>query len=140
MKDIRAALRSILLADTAVSAAIGGVRIYPSTLPQGVTLPSLVQNLISEDMGYHTQGDDGLMAARIQIDAWALTPDLAVSLADLVFDRLSGYSGTAGYGSNSPQNTMTVRGAFLSQGRESYDSASKMYARQRDYILWYGVR
>lgn len=146
MKDIRPALRSILIADAAVAATVSSgnspdlYRIYPGVLPQGITLPSIVQNLISEVMGYIMQGDDGLMQARIQVDAWALTQDLAVSLASKVYDKLSGFSGTVTYGSNSPQDSVVVRAIFHDQGRDDYDSASKMYVRRRDYLIWYAAR
>lgn len=138
MKDIRAATRTILLADSPVSVAVGAARIYPGILPQGITLPSIVQNLISEQIDYHMGGDDGLVSARVQIDSWALTQDAAVLLANLVFDALSGYSGTVVYGSNSPQDTMVIRAVFHDQGRDDYDSTAKMFVRHRDYLFWYG--
>lgn len=139
MKDIRPALRAILLADSGVLAAVGGGsgRIYPGVLAQGVTAPSIVQNLITEGSNYHMQGDAGLMQARIQVDCWALTQDLAVSLAGLVFDVLSGRSGTIAYGSDSPQRSVIVQGVFHDQGRDDYDPVTGMFARRRDYIIWY---
>lgn len=140
MKDIRSALRAILLGDAAVSAAVSASRIYPGIMPQGETQPSIVQNLITEGAGYHMLGDDGLIQSRIQIDAWALTQDSAVSLANKVFDLLSGYSGTVVYGSNSPQDSIIVRGVFHDQGRDDYDSVAKMHARRRDYLIWYAER
>jgi hypothetical protein len=144
MKDVRPAIRAILLADPLVNAAVtsGGTqpRIYPVILPQGITAPSLVQNLISETTGYHMQGDDGLMTSRTQIDAWATNPDDAVHLAGLVFDCLSGYTGIVAFGSNSPQSNMTVRGIFQDQGRDEYDSDSKMHVRHRDFMVWYVER
>jgi hypothetical protein len=137
MKDISAAIRAILLADPAVSAAVGGVRVYPGILPQGVTLPSIVQNLITEAIGYHMQGDDGLIRSRMQIDAWALTRDLAVSLANLSFETLSGYSGIVTFGTNSPQISMVIGGVFHDQGRDDYDPTTKMFVRRRDYFFWH---
>lgn len=140
MKDIRPALRAFLLADGDVSSAVGASRIYPGTLPQGVTLPSIVQNLITEGSDYHMQGDSGLMQARIQVDSWALTQDLAVSLAALVYDRLSGHRGTIAFGSNSPQETIVVQGVFHDQGRDDYDATAKLHSRRRDFLFWYAAR
>lgn len=136
----------MLLADAAVLAAVTTGdspdvrRIYPAILPQGITAPSIVQNLITEGIGYFMQGDDALMQARVQLDAWALTQDLAVSLAGKVFDRMSGFSGTVVYGSNSPQDSIVVQAVFHNQGRDDYDDGSKMFVRRRDYILWFLVR
>lgn len=137
MKDIRAAIDRILLTDAAVSAAVGGHRIWPGIMPQNTTLPSLVQNLITEGVNYHMQGDDGLVTSRVQIDAWALTQNLAVSLANKVFDRLSGFSGNVTFGTNSPQQTIVVQAVFHDQGRDDYDSTAGMFVRRRDYIFWY---
>lgn len=143
MKDIRPALRAVLLADTAVLAAIttsGVSRMYPGVLPQGETRPTIVHNLITEGTGYHMQGDDGLVQERVQIDCWAQSQDAAVALANLVFDRLSGYRGTIAFGSNSPQDSIVVRGVFHDQGRDDYDSLAKLFDRRRDYLIWYAER
>jgi hypothetical protein len=143
MKDLRPALRALLLGDAAVLAAVttsGVSRIYPGVLPQGITLPSIVQNLISEGSGYHMQGDDGLVQARVQLDCWALTQDAAVSLAGLVFDLLSGFHGTVSFGSDSPQQSIVVRGVFHDQGRDDYDPVPKLFTRRRDYLIWYAAR
>jgi hypothetical protein len=146
MKDVRAATRAILIADPAVAAAVstgeasGVYRIYPAILPQGVSAPSVVQNLVTEDMGYDMQGDISLMVARTQLDAWATTPDAAVSLAGKVFEAMSGYAGLVVYGSNSPQDSMIVQAIFHDQGRDDYDSTMKMHVRRRDYLIWHVVR
>jgi hypothetical protein len=146
MKDIRSAVRDILMSDAAVLAAVttgnspDKPRIYPGTLPQGVTAPSIVQNIITEDVGYVMSRDDGLMLTRLQLDAWAKTPDEAVALGGLVFDCLTGFSGTVSYGSNSPQTDVVVRAIFHDQGRDDYDATAQKYSRRRDYMVWYVVR
>lgn len=140
MKDIRPALRALLLGDGSISALVGGSRIYPGIMPQGITATSIVQNLITEGTAYHMQGDDGLMQARIQVDCWALTQDAAVALANLVFDRLSGYRGVVLFGSNSPQESIVMRGVFHDQGRDDYDDIAKLHRRSRDYLFWYADR
>ena len=146
MKDVRPALRAILLADADVYAAIdgdvsraqGGSRIFTGTLPQGETFPSVVQNLISEDSDYHMQGGSGLMQARIQIDCWALTQDAAVSLANLVYDGVSGYRGVITFGT--PQQQIDVQAIFHDLGRDDYDPVAKLHARRRDYLIWFAGR
>ena len=141
MKDLRGAIRSILLADPIVSAAVGGSRIYPGTIPQGVTAPSIVQNLISEDLHYHMQGDSNLMFARTQLVAWAKTQDDAVYLAGVVFDRLSGFSSPSwAYGTSSPQERIEIQGVFHDQGSAQYDPDGLWHGYRRDYLFWYRVR
>ncbi|RJP54169.1 MAG: DUF3168 domain-containing protein [Anaerolineaceae bacterium] len=137
MKDIRPALRALMLADADVSTAVGGSRIYPDILPQGVTLPSVVTNLITELTDYHMQGASGLAQVRIQVDCWALTQDIAVDLANKVKDVLSAFAGTVLYGSSSPQTSIVIQGIFADQGRDDYDSVSKLFTRRRDYFVWY---
>jgi len=141
MIDLRPAIRSILLSHAQISAMVGGTRIYPSVLPQGQTLTSIVQNLTSEDIGYHMQGDSGLMMARTQLDCWSKSSDEAVKLAGYVFDKLSGFSGKQiGYGSNSPQDTIDIDATFHNQGHDEYDTATLLHTRRRDFIFWYRVR
>jgi hypothetical protein len=138
MKDLRPALRALLLSDGAVNTAVAGSRIYPGIMPQGQTLPSIVQNLITESSDYHMQGASGLGQARIQIDCWALTQDLAVALANLVFDKISGFKGTVAFGSDSPQTQeVVIQGVFPDQGRDDYDPLAKLFSRRRDYLIWY---
>lgn len=143
MKDLRPAFRALLLSDAAILAAVttsGVSRIFPGILPQGETRPSVVQNLITEGSGYHMRGDDGLIQVRVQVDCWALTQDLAVNLANLVFDRLTGFSGSVVFGSDSPQQEIVVRGVFHDQGRDDYDPVPKLFDRRRDYLIWYAAR
>ena len=140
MKDIRLALRSILLSDVDVSTAVGGSRIFPSVLPQGVVDPSVVYNTVTEASDYHMNGPSGLAQDRIQVDCWAQRSDQAVELANLVRDRLSGFSGTVSVGSQSPQDQIIVRGIFHDQGRDDYDALAKLHTRRRDYMVWYADR
>lgn len=116
------------------------MRIYGGIVSQGITAPSIVQNLITEGSSYRMDGDSNLIEARVQIDCWALTQDLAVSLAGLVFDVLSGHSGTIAFGSESPQQTVVVQGIFHDQGRDDYDPTPKLFSRRRDYRFHYRAR
>lgn len=139
MKDVRPAIRQILLDDPTVAGLVGSLRIYPTNLPQGIQQPSIVCSMVSEDTHYHMQGASNLVSSRYQISAWALTADLSVELADAAKDALSGFRGDVGYGSNSPLIYVTVQGIFHDQGGDgdAYDSTSKMYARRRDYSIWF---
>jgi hypothetical protein len=129
MKDIRPAMRLILLADATVSGLVGGTRIFPTTMPQGEVNPSVVYHRITEGADYVMAGGDGLLTTRLQVDAWAQKADQAAELAGAVFDRLSGFRGD--------QNGVTVQGAFMVSAREDFDSVAKMYRMSRDYEVWY---
>lgn len=140
MKDIRPALRALLLGDATVSSLVGGVRIHNIRMPQGQKTASIVYNRISENGDYHMAGPSGLAHARFQIDSWALTADAAVALGNAVYDRLSGFRGPITWGSNSPVDQIEINGIFLDQGREDFDEVSELYRLSRDYIVWYAER
>jgi hypothetical protein len=135
--DVRSALRAYLLGSGAISSAVGGERIFPIRLPQGVVQPSIVYTRISGEGDYHNQGSSGLMRPRVQIDCWAQTADVATSLANLVKVRIDGYRGGWPYGSDSPQAEIQVHGVFHEGEREQYDDAMKLYGISRDYFIWH---
>lgn len=136
-KDMRPGMRSFLLADSAISAKVAGARIYPDKMPEGVNDISVVYNRISGRSGHHMGGRDGLAFARIQIDAWApdkgddLGADQALALADLIKDRIDGYSGVMGTGGD----VVTVQGVFVLDEKEMFDASSKLHGMSRDYLF-----
>jgi hypothetical protein len=127
--DLRPGLRAFLLADSGISAAIGGQRIFPVTLPQGENRPSVVYTRISGVGDHHMQGASGLARPRYQIDAYAQLADDANALADLVKARLDGYRG--------PMGAVTVQGAFFETERDDYQPDAKLYRASRDYFIWF---
>lgn len=135
--DIRLALRALLLADSDVSAAVGGNRIYPAILPQGIVDPSIVYNRISGLGDQHSEGPSGLSRPRMQIDCWARTAADAASLANLVKDALDGYRGPVQWDDDSPGNTITIQGVFYDSERDIYDADAKLFGVSRDYFIWY---
>lgn len=130
--DIGNAIYYILSTDVHVSAVVG-TRIFSSTLPQGITQPSISYSVRPESRDYHMSGPSGLKRDRIQIYCWAQNQDNAVELANHVKNVLSGFSGAVDPAS------IIVRGMFHVQGRDIYDSAAKLYTRQRDYVVWYVI-
>jgi len=140
MKDIRPALRALLLGDATVSGLVGGVRIHVVRLPQGQRAASIVLSRISEGADYHMAGASGLAQTRMQVDSWAEDPDDAATLGNAVYDRLSGFRGPVSWGSNSPQDEIQIGGIFFDQGREDFDDVSELYRMSRDYLIWYAER
>lgn len=135
--DLRPALRTFLLADSAISSAVGGARIYPGKVPQGILLASIVYTLISDGGDYHNEGASGLARPRYQIDAWAPTLDAATALANLIKARIDGYRGTMGSGGNA----VTVQGVFRDAGgRQDFDDVAQMWRDGRDYFIWFEER
>jgi len=132
IKDIRPALRAFLLADPQIAAMVGGQRIFPLRLPQGIREPSIVYARITGLGDHHMQGASGLTRPRFQIDAWAKSADDATRLADLVKARIDGYRGPMTVASE----TVAVQGVFFDTERENYDGTAELYRVGRDYVFW----
>lgn len=143
LADIRLALRAYLLADATVSAAVGGSRIHPTILPQGTNgpaVPAVVYNLITELTDHHTLGPSGLVMARMQLDAYAATPNEADDLGRAIKERIDGAAGVWTYGSASPQESVTVQGVFAETARTGYEAEHKLHRSGRDFLIWYAER
>ena len=140
LADIRIGLRAYLLADSTISTRVGGNRIYPVKLPQGITADSIVYTKISGQGDHHMQGPSGLTRPRIQIDSWSQSMDAASSLADLVKERIDGFEGLMPWGENSPAEAIVVKGIFFESEREGWDEGAKLYRVSRDYLVWYAER
>lgn len=130
--DINPALRAFLLADDAISSAVGAARIYPVKLPQGETRTSVVVAEISNAGDHHMQGASGLTRPRIQFDVYAQSIDAARSLARLIKEYIDGYSGAMG--------SVQVQGCFFDNQREGWENESTFYRVSGDFLIWYGER
>jgi hypothetical protein len=137
LADVRPGLRAYLLADSGISALVGGARIYAVHLPQGETQASIVFSRISGLGDHHMQGPSGLARPRLQIDCWAASIDAAFALSNMVKERIDGFRGDMPYGANSPQDLITVRGVFFDSEREDYDDTAKLYRASCDYFIWF---
>ena len=140
MFDVRGALRALMLQSPDVNAAVGGNRVYPTLLPQGITAPSIVYQRISGFGDMASGGPTGLDRPRFQITAWAQSADSSSHLADLVRDQIDGFKGQIVYGSGSPQLQLIFRGIFFEIERDEYDDASKLFGTMRDYMVWFANR
>src|SRR5262245_27940685 len=140
MKDIRPALRALLLSDPTVSGLVGGTRIYPVKLPQGMRDPSIVYARIGEFEEYALQGPADLANARMQVDAWSVSADTSAQLANAAMDVLDGFAGVVSYGSNSPQSFVEFQSIFLANAREEYEAETQLYRTSRDFQMWFMFR
>lgn len=127
--DAFAALRTFLLADAAISSAVGGARIYPVKMPQGETGASIVMTRISSVGDHHNEGATLLARVRYQIDCYALTFGGSADLALAVKESLDGYRGTMG--------SVPVKGVFFDSERDGYEPETEFYRVSQDYIVWH---
>lgn len=148
LADIRVGLRAYILASGTIAAAVDSgasavprYRVFPSKLPQGELRASIVYSRISGLTDHHSTGPSGLSRPRIQIDCWAPTQDAAASLADLVKERIDGFSGSVQWDDNSPGNAVVIQSImFADRESDDYDDAVKLYRTGRDYFVWYEER
>ena len=134
--DVRLGLRSLMLSDPSISTAVGGVRIYPVVLPQGITADSIVYNRITEFESLTMERPSGLVSARYQIDAWSKSVDSATVLANLVKEVVGGYRGQIALGSDH----VNVQLIEVINGRDDFDGVTFMYRVSKDYFVWYEER
>lgn len=137
MKDVRPALRSLLLADPTVNGMVGGTRIYPIVMPQGMRSPSVVYQRITGTYLYGMDGSAGVQQNTIQFDSIAESADAATNLANAVHDVLAGFKGQVSYGSNSPQGFVVFQGMFRTNERDLYDGVTQLFRISRDFAIWF---
>ncbi|MFN7177115.1 MAG: DUF3168 domain-containing protein [Thermaurantiacus sp.] len=87
------ALIGFLLSDGPLAALVGN-RIHDTVNEQGSQLPRLRLSLINSVPAYADDGEAGITESRIQIDTFAPTRTIALSVSRAVFARLSAVSQT----------------------------------------------
>lgn len=137
IRDIRPALRFLLLGDPAVNAAVGGTRVYAVLAPQGEVRPMVVYSRVSGLGVGNMGGASGLTMVRVQVDCWAQDMSVAANLANLVKSRLDGFSGEIFWDESSPGNSVVVQGIIYETERDRYDDVAIMFGNSRDYLIWY---
>lgn len=108
-------------------------RVYLMRIPQGATLPCLTVTRIStpREFAMDTSGATGTLAhPRFQFDAWATTYASAKAINDQVRAALMGHTGTTGTG-------ITIRAALVLDERADYETDTKYYRSQSDYVIWH---
>ena len=94
MADVGKAIRTRLLSVSAVTNLVS-TRIYPLTLPQGVTMPAVRYQRISGNSDPHIRGTTGTATARLQFDILATTYAAAESLREAIREAIDQYTGTS---------------------------------------------
>lgn len=85
--SLGSALRAHLNADAGVIAA-GATEVYPGLPTQSAVLPYIVYSGIGGRGVDHLIAASGVVAARMQIDAWALTHDAAYAIYEAIREAL----------------------------------------------------
>jgi Protein of unknown function (DUF3168) len=109
-----------------------GSRIYPNTLPQGVTLPAIRYFKVSDPGEPTMTGPSNLAHPRYQIDCVADGDNAylaAQQLATQVITALDGYSGAMG--------SFTVYAGFQEDVRDHYDPELFRHWVSVDIVIWY---
>lgn len=124
---IEKAIRSILIADTAVKAIT--TRCYPGMIPQNPTYPLIAYFKVTGNRDHHLGGPSGLAHPRFQVEAWATTYDAAKALANAIREALDGYSGT--------QGTVVIGSILMESERDTYEDAVSCHRVIMDFYCWH---
>ena len=124
---IEKAIRSILIADTAVKAITN--RCYPGKIPQNPEYPLIVYYKVTGNRDHHLQGPSGLAHPRFQVEAWATTYDAAKALANAIREALDGYKGTVG--------AVAIGSILIESERDVYEDAVSCHRVIMDFFVWH---
>lgn len=130
---MKAALRSLLLANSGVTAIIGD-RIAWGVLPRGAAYPAITLHLISAPRHYAMGGPSNLATSRVQVNCMADLPVDSDALAAAVRGALSGVRTTV--------EGVTIQGAFLDNEDDLTDGEphppDEVHCDVRqDYLIWH---
>lgn len=130
---MKAALRSILLADAGVAALVGA-RVSWVTRPRMSELPSITLQQIGGIRHYDMTAPSGLVQARVQVDCWALANKDAARVARAVNAAIGGLRGeVAG---------VEFQGCFLESELDFTDATGAtpdelLHRVSQDYVIWH---
>jgi len=120
------------LADHAGLAALVGTKIYPGDIPQGVTPPVVVVQLISNPPIPAGGSSYALHGPRYQFSCWADGYKGAVDVCEQVKNALMDYSGVMGGTSG-----VTVQWCMCENEYDLYDEELRRSGRAIDFIIWH---
>ena len=124
-------IRSLLVADATLSGLVG-TRIYPNEMPEGVTLPAVVYQVISDvpENSFTGQTSTDIKTARLQVDSYARAIGTvgAYAQAHAVAAAIENVIGNL----SSADLSANVNDA----GRDLYDNVTQYHRVQQDFIVW----
>lgn len=129
-------LIKFLLADAGVSALVD-TRIFPWRLPQKVTLPAIVVQMISDPRIEQLHGKASASAPRYQVDAWAANVKDAHAVSNAIRMALEQYVGEWTDGGN----VRTRVAVEYVTSRESFeeDILGGLCRKSTDYFVFHST-
>lgn len=115
-------LVGVLEAASAVTALVGA-RIYPMTLPQGVTLPAIRYRVIDDVPVLSQSGNSNLSQPRVQLTCCATTYAGAEAVARALRATLHG-------------KTILGQAAWVAVDQDDFDPVTEQYLRYVDVLFW----
>ena len=104
-------------------------RIYPNSLPQGVTLPAVRYFEVSDPPEHTHSGRSKLRHPRWQLDCFGKDYFDAKSLAEQIVALMDGYTGAMG--------TAQCQASFSENGRDNHDPDTGRHWVSLDFEIWY---
>lgn len=126
--SIEAAIFTILTTNAALADLVGD-RVYPTRMPQRLTLPCVTYSRISVTRTHTHDQAGGLAAPTFQFTAYAETPDEAIEVINAVRWALDGYVGT--------QESTKIYAALSEGERALYETDSQLFAQALDIRIWH---
>jgi len=109
--------------------ALVGTRFYPTTAPQGATVPYCVFTLLSSSP-HHTMGSDSsLTEASYEVTCYAADADAATALAVQVKAAFSRYSGTP--------VALVIQSVLLEDEDAGFDIDTTRHYRDLNFVFWF---
>lgn len=121
-------LANLLLAHVPLKALVGN-NLHWDTMVQGAALPNVVMFAVSGVTDYTMKGASGCVMTRVQFDCRGKSAAEARSVANAVFDHLSGFSGVF--------SGFMFQGCFEQSQRTRFDKDGGVtwFTDSRDYVI-----
>lgn len=116
-----------------IRAAIG-TKMFHDILDEGVALPALTYQLISDRSDLTQDGDSGLYDPRVQIDVWAKTALSRDQISAAIVTALHGYAGLMNP-VGSPVTGTPVCVITWDNSIDTFESDRKQYRRTLDFKI-----
>lgn len=114
-------------------------KVYAMRAPQNVQGDFIVFQRTDSDRWRDINGPSGMAQAFIQIDCYSATYYGAKTLGESVENILDGFRGTVYYGTNSPQDSISVAGISLQNDVDLFEQTEEpfLFRSLRFFLVTY---